>query len=230
MLLLLLLLLSAPTGCEWSSWSRCSHSCGGGIQTRSARSCDQLGDCQTTQQAWRACGLHLCPSPFISWRDQQCGAHNTTQVDGVYHTWVSTVRKDAPCSLDCRAVDSPGLTHRFSDLVQDGTVCGEGALKLCLAGGCEEVGCDLQLRSSARLDRCGVCGGSGKSCGEKRYGWRSSGLQAKCSVTCGGGRRVTTHYCQHIQTSRKVHFGFCDPKKRPQDYYETCNNFPCPAR
>ena len=91
---------------------------------------------------------------------------------------------------DCRAVDTPGLTHRFSDLVQDGTVCGD----------------------VVRLDRFGVCGGNGKTCGQKRYGWRSSGLQAKCSATCGGGRRVTTHYCQHIQASRKVHFGFYDPK------------------
>ena len=97
---------------------------------------------------------------------------------------------------DCRAVDTPGLTHRFSDLVQDGTVCGD----------------------VVRLDRFGVCGGNGKTCGQKRYGWRSSGLQAKCSATCGGGRRVTTHYCQHIQASRKVHFGFYDPKEIPQDY------------
>ena len=109
--------------------------------------------CQTSQQAWRACALHLCPPPFTSWRDEQCGAHNHTLVDGVTHTWVSTIMRESPCSLDCRALDTPSLVHRFSEVVEDGTVCGEGALKLCLAGDCEEVGCDLQIRSTARLDR-----------------------------------------------------------------------------
>ena len=29
----------------------------------------------------------------------------------------------------------------------------------------QEVGCDLKLESGAVVDRCGVCGGDGSSCG-----------------------------------------------------------------
>ena len=70
-------------------------------------------------------------------------------------------------------MDQPGVVQRFSDLVQDGTVCGEGALKMCLAGVCEEVWCDLELRSGVELDRCGVCGGNGLSCANERYTWKN---------------------------------------------------------
>ena len=91
---------------------------------------EQSGECETSSQTWRACGLHLCPPPFVSWQDEKCADE----------MWVITMSRDAPCSLDCRSVDQPGVVQRFSNLVQDGTVCGEGALKICLAGVCEEVG------------------------------------------------------------------------------------------
>ena len=35
----------------------------------------------------------------------------------------------------------------------------------------QDIGCDLQLRTSARLDSCGVCGGDGSSCQGGRYLW-----------------------------------------------------------
>ena len=214
---------------DWSSWSACSHSCGGGIQGRTERVCDNSGECKTTSQAWRACALHICPPPFVNWRDEQCAGYNDTLLSGEYHKWVSTMSRDAPCSLDCRSVDQPGVVQRFSDLVQDGTVCGEGALKMCLAGVCEEVWCDLELRSGVELDRCGVCGGNGLSCAEERFVWKKE-AQTKCSASCGGGRRVFQHFCMEINSNEKVHFEFCDANERPGTYFENCNSFPCPAR
>ena len=226
---LLLTMVHSNWSTEWSSWSDCSHSCGGGIQTRTGRACQHSTECERTSQSWRACALHLCPPPFTSWRDAQCAVYNDTLVGGEYHKWVSTMSRDAPCSLDCRSEDHPDIAQRFSDVVQDGTVCGEGALKMCLAGVCEEVGCNLELRSGVRLDRCGVCGGNGLSCAEERYSWEKEAL-IQCSTSCGGGRRVFEYFCVEIGTMEKVHFEFCNTKERPQNYFEICNSFSCPSR
>ena len=121
----LLTMLHTNQSTEWSSWSACSHSCGGGIQERTERVCEHSGECETTSQALRACALHLCPPPFSSWRDEQCAGYNVTLVRE-YHKWVSTMNRDGPCSLDCRSVDQPGVVQRFSDPVQDGPFCGDG--------------------------------------------------------------------------------------------------------
>ena len=64
---LLLSLVHSNLSTEWSSWSSCSHSCGGGIRGRMERVCEHTKECETTQQAWRACALHLCPPPFVIW-------------------------------------------------------------------------------------------------------------------------------------------------------------------
>ena len=86
-------------------------------------------------------------------------------------------------------MDSPDLVHRFREQVEDGTRCGpDQGLSLCLTGVCEvgagpvsgtstpglpqEVGCDLELRSGATLDYCGVCGGDATTCQGKTYGWQ----------------------------------------------------------
>ena len=213
---------------EWSTWSACSHSCGGGLQARTERACQESSECQR-KQAWRACGLHPCPPPSVSWRDKQCAKYNDTVVDGEYHKWKSSISRDAPCSLDCRSVDHPDIVRRFSDVMQDGTVCGEGALKMCLAGVCEEVGCDLELRSGIILDKCGVCGGNGVSCVEERYSWEKE-AQTKCSISCGGGVKVIEYVCVKKATKEKVHFDFCNAAERPPNYFEMCAISPCPAR
>ena len=73
-------------------------------------------------------------------------------------------------------------------------------LRLCLAGRCESVGCDLKLRSGMTLDRCGVCGGAGASCADM-FSWTLTPL-SPCSVTCGGGDLVMGPQC--VET-RRVH-------------------------
>ena len=82
-----------------------------------------------------------------------------------YHLWKGEQVAESPCSLDCRAVGSPDLVHRWTDqhptktlpasdqnsaipgqlkpnrrfsaAVEDGTICGGSGLQLCLAGTCE---------------------------------------------------------------------------------------------
>ena len=108
-----------------------------------------------------------------------------------------------------------------------------GALRLCLSGKCEKVGCDLRLRSGSTLDQCGVCGGDGSSCSPtvRKYSWTLAPLST-CSVTCGGGTLVMGPQCSlsSHNSSDHVHFEFCDPRKRPESYIKSCNRNTCPPR
>ena len=115
---------------EWSLWSSCSPSCGSGLQWR----------VRDGGQAWRACVLPPCPSNDLSLRDEQCARHNKGLEDGtisLYPQWESSKSSDSPCSLDCRPKGRPDLVRRLNDTVMNGIICGEGALKICVAGKCE---------------------------------------------------------------------------------------------
>ncbi|KAK1785862.1 hypothetical protein P4O66_003122 [Electrophorus voltai] len=48
--------------------------------------------------------------------------------------------------------------------VIDGTACSPDTTSICVQGQCIKAGCDLQIGSSKKLDKCGVCGGDGLSC------------------------------------------------------------------
>ncbi|XP_046367425.2 cell surface hyaluronidase-like [Haliotis rufescens] len=52
---------------KWTSWSQCSQSCGGGLQTRT-RSCNSVGsteDCQRHHVEYRACNTAFCTSRLL---------------------------------------------------------------------------------------------------------------------------------------------------------------------
>ena len=93
----------------------------------------------------------------------------------------------------------------------------------------QEVGCDLELHSTTKLDKCGVCGGDGSSCMVSRYGWRREAM-TECSVSCGGGRVLVHYVCKKAYGNQKVEEGFCDGKIRPKPVSMACNEFDCPAR
>ncbi|CAH3193206.1 unnamed protein product [Porites evermanni] len=48
----------------------------------------------------------------------------------------------------------------------DGTICRqtEAYSAICVQGSCRIVGCDNQVDSKRRFDRCGVCGGVASTC------------------------------------------------------------------
>ncbi|XP_066902314.1 papilin [Halyomorpha halys] len=54
--------------------------------------------------------------------------------------------------------------YRHKDKVEDGTLCSEDSLDVCVDGVCRPVGCDRLLGSTTREDICRVCGGDGSSC------------------------------------------------------------------
>ena len=93
----------------------------------------------------------------------------------------------------------------------------------------KEIGCNLEVGSMVKLDKCGVCGGDGSSCRLSRFGWKREAL-SECSASCGGGRVVVHFVCKNSQGNKKVDEGFCDKKKKPKSLSMDCNEFPCPAR
>ena len=50
----------------------------------------------------------------------------------------------------------------------------------------QEIGCDLELRTNVRLDKCGVCGGDGSTCHGHRYVWEQGELMV-CHILRDSG-------------------------------------------
>ncbi|XP_033120586.1 ADAMTS-like protein 1 [Anneissia japonica] len=146
---------------EWENWVPCSKKCGRGLSFR-ARGCAR-GECPTSELiTYKTCNLQPCRDSEEEeiTRNQQCAAFNTG-----YFRWAALHVADnlASCSLTCRE-QITGMIRQKGPKVLDGTLCGPNMLDICINGKCEPVGCDGQLKSTAKLDRCGVCNGDGQSC------------------------------------------------------------------
>ncbi|XP_018114016.1 ADAMTS-like protein 2 isoform X2 [Xenopus laevis] len=172
---------------EWSSWSTCSRTCGGGVMSRERHCLRQrlqtvLGTdntvCGGNSKQYQLCQKELCPAGSVSFKQYQCSAFNAKAFGKIYHHWVPLYPDDytsissKPCDLQCTS------TSRERQLLvpaHDGTSCRDRTYQgVCISGKCELVGCDGKLYSAQSLDRCGVCGGDGSTC------YRVSGNFRKC--------------------------------------------------
>ncbi|XP_027202897.2 A disintegrin and metalloproteinase with thrombospondin motifs 20-like isoform X2 [Dermatophagoides pteronyssinus] len=154
---------------EWSSWSECSLSCGGGIR-KSRRDCTnpnpQYGGkfCLGERIRYESCNLEPCPyqSRYEDSRAKQCAEYNrynltwTPKYDGIQSTDV--------CSLYCQS--NSGESLKLKPKVIDGTPCTPESFDICVNGKCLMAGCDRILGSSRHIDYCGVCGGNNSTCRE----------------------------------------------------------------
>lgn len=48
--------------------------------------------------------------------------------------------------------------------MKDGTSCSHDSFNKCVNGICRSAGCNNQLDSDAKLDKCGVCNGNNDTC------------------------------------------------------------------
>ncbi|XP_078379423.1 A disintegrin and metalloproteinase with thrombospondin motifs 6-like [Oculina patagonica] len=137
-------------------WSPCSRSCGGGVQYKN-KPCDPTtrlqGSCSGTTREWRICSRQPCPRKSrVSHRDLQCRQRKAGNKGMIFQS--------DPCRLYCGS----GRKWRKSNHVDDGTRCSRYGLNVCIQGRCQPVGCDHELGSGARFDRCRVCNGNGTTC------------------------------------------------------------------
>ncbi|XP_053324691.1 ADAMTS-like protein 2 [Spea bombifrons] len=172
---------------EWSSWSTCTRTCGGGVMSRERHCLRQRlqsfqgtdsNVCKGQSRQYQLCQKQHCPAGSVSFKQYQCSAFNAKAFGKLYHHWIPLYPDDytsissKPCDLQCTS------TTRERQLLvpaHDGTSCRDRTSQgVCISGKCEPVGCDGKLHSSRSLDRCGVCGGDGSSC------YRVSGNFRKC--------------------------------------------------
>ncbi|XP_053739094.1 ADAMTS-like protein 2 isoform X1 [Synchiropus splendidus] len=162
---------------EWSSWSSCSRSCGGGVRSKE-RHCliqrfsttESINNsyCIGSPKQYQLCPNQPCPSSSLSFKQHQCSQFNSKAFGRNYYEWIPLYPADyisisnKPCDLQCTTVSGE---RQLLVPAHDGTFCRDTKYHgICIEGTCQPVGCDGQLYSTKSVDRCGVCGGNGTSC------------------------------------------------------------------
>ncbi|XP_042353879.1 ADAMTS-like protein 2 isoform X2 [Plectropomus leopardus] len=162
---------------EWSSWSSCSRSCGGGVKSQERHCLIQRlsttqnvnsSYCVGSPKQYQLCPNQPCPSPSVSFKQHQCSQFNSKAFGRRYYQWIPLYPADyisisnKPCDLQCTTISGE---RQLLVPAHDGTFCRDAKYHgVCIEGICQPVGCDGELYSSKTVDRCGVCGGNGTSC------------------------------------------------------------------
>ncbi|KAM9845018.1 ADAMTS-like protein 2 [Aulostomus maculatus] len=162
---------------EWSSWSSCSRSCGGGVRSQERHCLIQRlsttqninsSYCVGSPKQYQLCPNQPCPSSSLSFKQHQCSQFNSKAFGRRYYEWIPLYPADyisisnKPCDLQCTTISGE---RQLLVPAHDGTFCLDAKHHgVCIEGMCQPVGCDGQLYSSKTVDRCGVCGGNGTSC------------------------------------------------------------------
>ncbi|KFV98710.1 ADAMTS-like 2, partial [Eurypyga helias] len=162
---------------EWSSWSTCSRSCGGGVMSRERHCLRQRLQmpqgtnstmCVGQAKHYQLCQQQPCPANTASFKQQQCSSFNAKAFGKRYYHWMPLYPDDytsisnKPCDLQCTTRSGE---RQLMARAQDGTSCKDRTYQgVCIDGKCEPVGCDGSLYSPRTMDRCRVCGGDGSTC------------------------------------------------------------------
>ncbi|XP_062062845.1 ADAMTS-like protein 2 [Lepus europaeus] len=162
---------------EWTKWTACSRSCGGGVMSQERHCLQQrrksvagAGNrtCAGTSKRYQLCQVQECPPDGRSFREEQCVSFNSHVYNGRTYQWKPLYPDDyvhissKPCDLHCTTVDGQ---RQLMVPARDGTSCKLTDLRgVCVSGKCEPIGCDGVLFSTLALDKCGVCQGNGSSC------------------------------------------------------------------
>ncbi|XP_038657007.1 LOW QUALITY PROTEIN: A disintegrin and metalloproteinase with thrombospondin motifs 5-like [Scyliorhinus canicula] len=158
----------------WGPWSRCSRTCGGGVQF-SRRRCDNplpaaFGRyCQGRREIFQSCNLDPCPyNNGRTYRDEQCEARNGPDPNeqGRYLEWepyYHGIREPDLCKLNC-LLRSTSQVNVFHIRVKDGTRCSPHSDAVCVRNRCVKTGCDGVIGSNKRYNKCGICGGLDTVC------------------------------------------------------------------
>ncbi|EOB05939.1 ADAMTS-like protein 2, partial [Anas platyrhynchos] len=162
---------------EWTKWTACTRTCGGGVKSQERhclrqrrKSVSGLANktCTGTSKRYQLCKVQECPANGRSFREEQCSSFNSHVYNGRTYQWKPLYPDDyvhissKPCDLHCTTVDGQ---RQLMVQARDGTSCKYTDFRgVCVSGKCEPIGCDGILFSTHTLDKCGVCQGDGSSC------------------------------------------------------------------
>ncbi|KAM8887344.1 A disintegrin and metalloproteinase with thrombospondin motifs 13 [Spinachia spinachia] len=167
---------------NWSGFSPCSRTCGGGV-THRTRKCNNPrpafggNDCEGSDVEAELCHQQPCENTQLSFVAEQCSQTDLHPLyllpnTASYYTWIPAigfVQGEDQCRHVCQSKGENFMVSRGSQFV-DGTRCESdtpplfGATAACLRGKCQLFGCDGTLHSGKVRDVCGVCGGEASSC------------------------------------------------------------------
>ncbi|KAK2704260.1 A disintegrin and metalloproteinase with thrombospondin motifs 12-like isoform X2 [Artemia franciscana] len=153
---------------DWSTWSDCSRTCGGGVSYME-RHCDNPKPdhggrfCIGDRRKYRLCNTEACANATASFRAEQCRAFNSIPYENNFYRWEPVYIQGSPCQLHCKPENTSFIVS-LAEVVIDGTPCQPGKKNVCINGICKAVGCDWVINSDTSEDICGVCSGTGKTC------------------------------------------------------------------
>ncbi|XP_035771708.1 ADAMTS-like protein 2, partial [Neolamprologus brichardi] len=109
---------------EWSTWSSCSRSCGGGVRSQE-----------------RHCLMQRCPSTSVSFKQHQCSQFNSKAFGRRYYQWIPLYPADyisisnRPCDLQCTTISGE---RQLLVPAHDGTSCRDTKNHgVCIEGMCQ---------------------------------------------------------------------------------------------
>ncbi|XP_028411350.1 LOW QUALITY PROTEIN: SCO-spondin-like [Dendronephthya gigantea] len=204
---------------RWSvgTWSSCSKSCGGGIQTR-AVTCENghIGECPRKKRPStnQKCGEVPCPAWTVSaWSicSKSCGG-------GVQSRRVSCKNKHIG---ECLETEKPESDRKCSEVPCP--FWSTGAWSKCS----KSCGGGTKTRSitclNNHVDECPVSDKplTKQNCGELPCPHWTVDVWSECSKSCDGGFQTRALHCNNS------HVGECPIKDRPSTN-QTCGQLPCP--
>ena len=233
-----------PVFTEWSDWTECSATCGGGIKKRNRR-CVAFSEassrlyCEGELEQQEECNTNQCPvwTEWSSWtvcsvscgggtksRQRQCYLPDGSQSEGLYCP--GDDKETEPCNTEpekkcpelgpwsdwsiCTKTCGGGKKMRTRDcgIVPERSLTTYKHNNPCLKPLKETFDCNSQL-----------C--------PKLTEWSE---WTSCSETCGGGFRRKTRRCikdpESFRYRKKLEFD--NPCKKALEVIEQCNGHPCP--
>ncbi|XP_035719089.1 A disintegrin and metalloproteinase with thrombospondin motifs 2-like [Vespa mandarinia] len=158
----------------WSSWNKCTRTCGIGIQCR-LRSCNNPRPayggkyCIGPSDDCKICESAKCTTN-VDLRAQQCsrliGILDYKEISSkVNMTWLAyePEEHELKCRLICRSRETGEIFYSGKNLM-NGTPCSYGSTDICIQGECRRMGCDNVFNSEKILDSCGTCNGNDTDC------------------------------------------------------------------
>jgi len=154
---------------EWTSFSRCSKTCGIGIRNRT-RYCDNPKptyggkDCVGEYFEQQLCNTNPCLYEVDS-RAEACMRYNEeVEFHRQQHEWLPFEHWHHKCIVYCQSKLNY-VEVSTNQYVEDGSPCSyDDSNGICIGGKCNPIGCNRVLNSTMKFDACGVCGGDNSTC------------------------------------------------------------------